>query len=141
MSKIAGLEVQVCKLQRVHDGLSLASRAIDKVESHSPAQLLSIKKTVEERATKLQKEFKGFDLLPCQNASFVTDISDPDIVSKIISLACVLGGNGHPLFSTCNAGYLPHAIVGKPRTIKVIGRDKNGKVLAKGGDEVEAKLV
>ena len=141
LRKISGLETQVCQLQRLRDGLSLASRAIDKVESHSAVQLLSIKKTLKERATKLQMKYKGSDLLPSRSTSFVTDVSDPATVSKIINLACVFGGNGHPLFSTCNAGYLPHAIVGKPCTIKVVARDKNGIALAKGGDEVEAKLV
>ena len=141
LRKISGLEAQICQLQRLRDGLSLASRAIDKVESHSAVQLLSIKKTLKERATRLQKEFECSDLLPSRNASFVTNVFDPATVSMIISLTCVFGGNGHPLFSTCNAGYLPHAIVGKQRTVKVVTMDMKGKVLHKGGEEVEAKLM
>ena len=138
--KIAGLEAQVCQLQRVRDGLSLASTVIAEAQSHSPAQLLSTKKVLAERATTLQKEFKDSNLLPCQNANFVTDISDADTISKMISLGCVSGG-GHPASSTCTAGYLPRAVVGKPCTIKVVAKDKQRKQLSKGGDEVEAKLV
>ena len=138
--KIAGLEVQVCQLQRVRDGLSLASTMIAEAQSHSPAQLLSTKKVLAERATTLQKEFKDSNLLPCRNANFVTDISDAGTISKMISLGCVSGG-GHPASSTCTAGYLPRAVVGKPRTIKVVAKDKQGKQLSKGGDEVEAKFV
>ena len=138
--KIAGLEAQVCQLQRVRDGLSLASTMIAEAQSHSPAQLLSTKKVLVERAKKLRKEFKDSNLLPCWNANFVTDISDAGTISKMISLGCVSGG-GHPASSTCTARYLPHAVVGKPCTIKVVAKDKQRKPVGKGGDEVEAKLV
>ena len=141
LSKTADLEAQVHHLQRVRDGLSLASNAIDKAKSHSPTQLLATKKVLADRATVLQREFKDSNLLPSCSASFVTDITDPATISKIISLACVLGGNGHPEFTTCNAGYFPHAVVGIQRTIKVIAKDKQGKALGKGGDKVAAKLV
>ena len=140
-SKIAGLKVQVCQLQRVRDGLSLASSAIEKAQSHSPAQLLSIKKVLAERATVLHEEFKESDLLLSRNAAFVADISEPAIISKMIGLASVLGGNGHPEFSTTDAGYSPLAIVGVPRTIKVVAGDKHGQRLGEGGDEVEGKLI
>ena len=140
-SKLAGLKAQVRQLQRVRDGLSLASSAIEKAQSHSPAQLLSIKKVLAERATVLHEEFKESNLLPSQNAAFVTDISEPAIISKMIGLASVLGGKGHPDFSTADAGYSPLAVVGIQRTIKVVARDKHGKLLGKGGDEVAAKLI
>ena len=140
LGKIAGLEAQVHQLQRVRDGLSLASTMIAEAQSHSPAQLLSTKKVLAERATMLQKEFKDFNLLPSQSAAFVTNISDLGTISQIINLGCVSGG-GHPASSSCTAGYLPCAVVGKPCTIKVVAKDKQGKQLSKGGDEVEAKLV
>ena len=140
LGKIAGLEAQVCQLQRVRDGLSLASTMIAEAQSHSPAQLLSTKKVLAERATMLQKDLKDSNLLPSRNANFVTDISDAGTISKMINLGCVSGG-GHPASSTCTAGYLLRAVVGKPCTIKVVAKDKQGKQLSKGGDEVEAKLV
>ena len=140
LGKIAGLEAQVGHLQRVRDGLSLASTMIAEAQSHSPAQLLSTKNVLAERATMLQKELKDFNLLPSQSATFVTDISDPATISKMISLGCVSGG-GHPASSTCTAGYLPCVVVGKPCTMKVVAKDKQGKQLTRGGDGVEAKLV
>ena len=58
----------------------------------------------------------------------------------MISLGCVSGG-GYPANSTCDAGYLPRAVVGKPRTIKVEAIDNSGKKVSQGGDKVEARLV
>ncbi|CAI8023541.1 E3 ubiquitin-protein ligase TRIM71, partial [Geodia barretti] len=106
----------------------------------SPAHLLSTKCVLAERAAKLQKEYQVSNLSPSQSSNFLTDISDQPIISKIISLGWVSGG-GHPASSTCNAGYLPRAVVGVPRTIKVVAHDNQGKALGKGGDEVAAKLV
>ena len=117
LKKIRGLQVQVQELQKVRDGIYLASRMIDDAQSHSPAQQLSTKKVLAERATKLQKEFKASVLLPSQGANFVTGISDPATISKMISLGCV-SGEGYPPNSTCDAGYVPCGVVGKPRTIR-----------------------
>ena len=142
LKKIRGLQVQVQGLQKVRDGIYLASRMIDDAQSHSPAQQLSTKKVLAERATKFQKEFEASVLLPSQSAKIVTGISDPATISKMISLGCVLGGGGgYPPNSTCDAGYVPCGVVGKPRTIKVVAVDKGGKEVRKGGDEVAAKLV
>ena len=140
LKKIRGLQVQVQGLQKVRDGIYLASAMIDDAQSHSPAQQLSTKKVLAERATKFQKEFDASVLLPSQSANFVTEISDPATISKMISLGCVSGG-GYPPNSTCDAGYVPRGVVGKPRTIKVVAVDKGGKEVHKGGDEVAAKLV
>ena len=140
LRKIRGLKMQVQELQNVRDGIFLASAMIDDAQSHSPAQQLSTKKVMAERATKLQKEFEASVLLPSQSANLVTDISDPVVIGKMISLGCVSGG-GYPLHSTCDAAYVPRGFVGKPRTVKVVAVDKGGKELRKGGDEVAAKLV
>ena len=140
LSRVAGLETQVHQLQRVCDGLSLASTAIDKAQTHSPAQLLATKKVVAERAKKLQMEFKHSNLFPSHSASFITAITDPSTMSEMISLGSISGRGGHPASSTCNAGYLPRAVVGIPRTIKVVAKDEQGTPLGKGGEEVEAQL-
>ena len=113
---------------------------IDDAQSHSPTQQLSTKKVLAERATKLQKEFATSVLSPSESADFVTDISDPAVIARMISLGCVSSG-GYPPNSTCDAAYVPRGVVGKPRTIKVVAVDKGGKELRKGGDEVAAKLV
>ena len=140
LKKIEGLKAQVQQLQKLRDGMFLISGMIDEAQDHTPAQQLSTKKVLAERATKLQKELERSVLLPSQSANITTDISDPAIISKMISLGCVSGG-GYPANSTCDAGYLPRAVVGKPRTIKVVAIDKNGKKVSQGGDEVEARLV
>ena len=140
LTKIRGLQVQVQGLQKVRDGIYVASSMIDIAQSHSPTQQLSTKKVLAERATKLQKEFATSVLSPSESANFVTDISDPAVIARMISLVCVSGG-GYPPNSTCDAAYVPRGVVGKPRTIKVVAVDKAGKELRKGGDEVAAKLV
>ena len=139
-SKRAGLEAQVDQLQRVRDGLSFAFKMIADTQSHSPAHLLSTKSVLAERTENMQREYQVSNLSPSQSSKFLTDISDQPIINKIISLGWVICG-GHPASSTCNAGYLPRAVVGVPRTIKVVAHDKQGKALDKGGDEVAAKLV
>ena len=87
--KIRGLEMQVQELQKVRDGMLTM---IDDAQSHTHAQQLSTKKVLAQRATKLQKEFEASVLLPSEMVRFITDISDPAIISKIISLGCVSGG-------------------------------------------------
>ena len=140
LEKIQGLEAQVQQLQKLRDGMFLTSGMIDKAQDHTPAQQLSTKKVLAERATKLKKEFESSVLLPSQSATFATDISKPAIISKMISLGFISVG-GYAAHSTCDAGYLPRAVVGKPRTIKVVAIDKNSKKVSQGGDEVEARLV
>ena len=140
LKKIEGLKTQVQQLQKLRDGMFAVSGMIDKAQEHTPAQQLSTKKVLAERATELQKEFERSVLLPSQSANITTDISDPAIISKMISLGYVSGG-GYPTNSTCDAGYLPRAVVDKPRTIKVVAIDKNNKKVSQGGDEVEARLV
>ena len=140
LTKIRGLQVQVQGLQKVRDGIYVTSIVIDDAQSHSPTQQLSTKKVLAERATKLQKEFATSVLSPSESANFVTDISDPAVIARMISLGCVSSG-GYPPNSTCDAAYVPRGVVGKPRTIKVVAVDKGGKELHKGGDEVAAKLV
>ena len=140
LKKIRGLQVQVQELQKVRDGIYVTSTVINDAQSHSPTQQLSTKKVLAERATKLQKEFATSVLSPSESADFVTDISDPAVIARMISLGCVSSG-GYPPNSTCDAAYVPRGVVGKPRSIKVVAVDKGGKELHKGGDEVAAKLV
>lgn len=140
LKKITSLETQSSQLLRVRDGLSHASNVITAAQSHSPAQQLSTKKVLAERARELQKEFRDSKLLPSENDTFHTAIADPDTVGKMTSLGCVTGGS-HPASCTSDAGYLPRAVVGKPRTIRVVAKDEEGKPCDRGGERVGAKLV
>ena len=138
--KRKSLKEQMQKLQWLRDGLSRAASMITDAQSHSPAQQLSTKKTLAERATKLQKTFKETKLVPSESDVFITDIDKPDTIRKMISLGSISGGV-HAASSTCDAGFVPRAVVGVPRTIKVVARDEAGKPLGCGGEKVETKLV
>ena len=140
LRKITGLEAQVQEFQRIRDGLSHASSMITAAQSHSPAQQLSTKKALSERAAELNKEFGGLKLVPSESDTFTTHVASPDTVSKMISLGCISGG-AHAASSTCDVVYVPRAVIGKQRTLKVVAKDKEGKAFGRGGEKVEAKLV
>ena len=134
--KVKCLEKQTCDLQRVHDSLHHLSCMIKDAESHSPVQQLSSKKTLADRAVVLQKKFEDSDLVPCQCNTFNTDIALSDVIKRIGSI-----GGSHVASATCDAGYVPRVVVGKPRTIKVVANTKKGKPYGYGGERVEAKLT
>ena len=138
--KVMGLKAQVNELQRIRDGLSHAFTMITAAKDHSPVQQLSTKKALAERAAELKKGFEGSKLVPSESDTFTTSISDSDTISQMISLGCVSGG-AHAASSTCDVSYVPRAVVGKQRTVMVVGKDKEGKRYSQGGDNIEAKLI
>ena len=138
--KIMGLKAQVNELQRIRDGLSHAFTMITAAKDHSPVQQLSTKKALAERAAELKKGFEGSKLVPSKSDTFTTSITNSDTISQMISLGCVSGG-AHAASSTCDVSYVPRAVVGKQRTVKVVGKDKEGKRYSQGGDKIEAKLI
>ena len=139
LGKITSLEMQVSEMKRVREGLSHASDMILAAQSHTPVQQLSTKKALAERATQLLEQFKDSDIDPVQTDSFVTAIADQATISEMISLGQVSGGS-HAASSTCDAGYVPMAVVGKERTIKVAARDQMGEPYGHGGENVKASL-
>ena len=138
--KVTALEAQLCELQRVHDGLSHASVATRDSQSHSKAHQLYMKKALEERAATLQTQFQDCLLLPSETDGLNTAVSNPDTISRMIGLAC-LSGWSHAASSTCDAGYLPRAVVDKPRTVRVVARDKRENPFCHGREKVEAMLT
>ena len=137
--KVTSLEAQMHELQRLRDCLSHANGMIkDSVKSHTPLQQLSTKKILVERAMLLHEQFEGSSLVLSQCDTFASDITDPDTISKMIDLG--LGGCD-AASSTCDAGYLPRVVVGKPRKIMVVTRNKEGKPYGCGRERVEAKLI
>ena len=139
-AKMSDLEAQVKELEAVRDRLSLASRMMLDAQSHTHAQQLSTKKVLAERTTKLRKDFEQCKLHPTRSDQFTTYISTEVTLSKMISLGCVSSG-GHQPPGTSDAGYIPLAVVGKQRIIKVVANDKDGQPYKSGGDKVEAKLI
>ena len=138
--KMMGLKAQVNELQRIRDGLSHAFTMITAAKDHSPVQQLSTKKALAERAAELKKDFEGSKLVPSKSDTFTTSITNSDTISQMISLGCVSGG-AHAASSTCDVSYVPRAVVGKQRTVMVVGKDKEGKHYSQGGDNIEAKLI
>ena len=140
LHKVTALEAQVRELQRVHDGFLHASSMIKATQSRSVAQQLYVKKALEERAAVLQSQFDNCSLVPSESDCLSTVVSNSDTISKMIGLAC-LSGWSHAASSMCDVGYLPRAVVDKPRTIKVVAKDKEGNPFGHGQEEVEAKLI
>ena len=139
LKKITSLEGQVSKLTLIRKGLSHASDMISAAESHTPAQQLSTKKALADRATQLQQEFKASQLLPAENDTVLTTIADPDTIKKMIDIGR-LSGAAHAASSTCDVGYVLKAVVGEEHKIKVTSKDKEGKLWPCGGEKVEASL-
>lgn len=137
--KVKGLQKQVVELQRVRDGLSLASKMITEAQSQTPAQQLSTKKGIAVRITKLVEEFNHTQLVPSRNPVLTTSIARPSHTSSIIRKGCISGGS-HPGCSTCDADYVPFAVVGVLRTIKVVAKDNGGKSWGYSGEVVTATL-
>ena len=139
LKKITSLEGQVSKLTRIRKGLSHASDMISAAESHTPAQQLSTKKALAERATQLQQEFKASQLLPAESDTVLTAIASPDTIKKMIDIGH-LSDAAHAASSTCDTDCVPKAVVGEEHKIKVTSRDKEGKLCPCGGEKVEASL-
>ena len=139
LKKITSLEGQVSKLTRIRKGLSHASDMISAAESHTPAQQLSTKKALADRATQLQQEFKDAQLLPAESDTVLTAVASPDTIKKMIDIGH-LSGAAHAASSTCDAGYVPKAVVGEEHKIKVTAINKEGKLCPCGGEKVEASL-
>ena len=139
LSKITSLEIQVNELKKAKEELSDTCDVISAAQSHTPAQLLSTKAVMVERATKLLCRYRSNGVEPVQKAMFLTKIVETAVVNHMITLGQLSGGS-HATSSTCNAGYVPHAVVGKERVIKVVTRDEAGKPFGIGSERVDAKL-
>ena len=134
-AKVKSLQAQVLQLQRLQEGLSLASRLIAEAPTQTSAQLLSTKNVVSERVT---KQFNNSQLLPSRSAFVSTHIQS--YISRMITFGCISGGCS-PSSSTCDAQYVPLAVIGTLRIIRVVAKDKEGKSCGYSGENVKAILV
>ena len=141
-TKITNLEEQVQELQQLRDGLSHTADMIKSAQSYSPAQQLAIKKTLEERAKGLQREFEGSGPRrhPSESDVFVTAIVNADTVAKVIGLGKVWGERSEAASSTCDVDDMPRALAGKSHIFTVTARDTSGNLCGY-GNKVAAKLV
>ena len=139
LGKITSLEIQVSEMKRVREGLSHVSDMILEAQSHTPVQQLSTKKALADRVTQLLKQLEDSGIDPVQTDRFETAIADQATITEMISLGQVSGGS-HAASSTCDAAYIPIAVVWKEHTIKVTARDQKGKPYGHGGEQVKASL-
>ena len=139
LGKITSLKIQVEKLKKVSNDLTHASDLIAKAESHTPAQQLSTKRVIAERVAELMKRFHYSELVPLESASFVTKVADQDVISQMIVLGQISSGSD-AASSICDVGYVPRAVVGKERTIKLTARSKEGEAFSHRKETITAKL-
>ena len=139
LQKITGLKMQENELQRLRDGLKLASEMITAAQSHTASQQLSTKKLLSNRAALLLEKASIAPLNPQESDTFVTKVADSDVISQMVSLGDINCGP-YAASSSCDASFIPRAVIGKERIIKVTTRNEKGELYPNGGEMVEAKL-
>lgn len=139
LGKITSLRMQICGLEKMRDDLSVVSDMIKVAESHTPSQQLSTKKTILERLMQLLQGYYDNGSVPLESTLFVTKIADPDVISQMVALGEISSGSD-AASSTCDVGYVPRAVVGKERTIKVTTRNNDGEPFLHGNEVVTAHL-
>ena len=139
LGKITSLTMQICQLEKMRDDLLGVSDMIKASESHTPSQQLSTKKTIYERLTKLLRGYYDNGSVPLESSLFLTKIADQDVISQMVALGEISGGSD-AASSACDVGYVPRAVVGKERTIKVTTRSKDGEPFLHGNEIVTAHL-
>ena len=139
LGKITSLKMQVCELEKVRDGLVYATDMITAAESHTPSQQLSTNNAIAERLAQLLQLYHSIGNVPLESASFLTKIADQDVISQMIVLGQISGGSDAAT-STCDVGYVPRAVVGKKRVIKVTARNTKGELFPHGQETVTAEL-
>ena len=138
-AKIKMLQTQMDQLQHVRDGFKHVSDVISAAQHHSPSHVLLLKKTIDRRATQLQRQLKECPLVPWETHTFQTNVAEQATISKLTSLVQISGGS-HAPSSTSDAGYVRRLVVGKERTINITARHRDGRCFGIGGELCEAKL-
>ena len=139
MGKTTSLKTQIERLKKVGDDLTHALTMIAQAEVHTPAQQLATKRVIAERVEELMKRYHNSERIPLESAHFLTKVADGDIISQMIALGEITGGSD-AASSTCDAAYVPRAVVGKERIIKVTARNKKGELFPYGKETVTAQL-
>ena len=137
--KTTRLKMQVEALKKVGDDLTYALGLIESAKSCTPAQQLATKQVVTERVEELMKRYHYSERVPLESAHFLTKIADNSIIQQMVDLGQITSGS-HAQSCTCDAGFVPRAVVGKERTIKVIARSKNDQLFPYGKETVTAEL-
>ena len=140
LGKLTGLKMQICELEKLCENISHVSNKITVAMSHSPSQQLSTRKIISDRLTQVLQCYRSVSSLPLQSALFVTKIADEDKIHECIALGQVSGGSD-PASSTCDVTFVPRAVVGKERIIKVTACNSDGSCFLHGVETVTAELA
>lgn len=127
--KTTSLNEQKDELERITTEL----RAVDKLQLATPQE--------RERAEKLQEDFDMAKHFPTVSSTFITANPYDQTIQTMTSNLGGVSGGVHAPSSTCDAGFLPRAILGVERTIRVVTKNDEGQLHGRGGAVVEARLV
>ena len=137
--KTTSLQLQIEALKKVGDDLEYAQKLIDSATSYTPAQQLATKRVIAERVEELMKRYHDSNCIPLESTHFLTKVGDQGIIREMIHLGQISSGSD-AVSGTCDIGFVPRAVVGKARTIKVTARNEGGKPFPYGKETVEVKL-
>ena len=127
------LQVQIKQLQKVGSDLECALNMISQAELHTPPEQLATKKVITERVENLKKQYHNI-YLECVHIIKKADADVNDVIGRRIILCQIAA------YCTCDVGFVPRAIVGKERTMKVSTRNKENDIFLHGKKIVTAKL-
>lgn len=137
LTKVTALMLQIEEMKKVHEEMSRVYGCIkEAIDTYTPAEMLSAKKTMTVKLTSLTKVFGDCSLDPCKNDTIYTKFDTTFVMEDIEKLGVVTGGCY--VASTASL-YIPQAIKGKAKKITVTTKDIQGKTFC-GGDVVKAKL-
>ena len=106
---------------------------ISQAELHTPPEQLATKKVIAERVENLEKRYHNI-YLECVHIIKKADADVNDVIGRRIILCQIAA------YCTCDVGFVPRAIVGKERTMKVSTRNKENDIFLHGKKIVTAKL-
>ena len=139
MRKTKSLQIQIEGLTKLGDDLTHALGLIGNAESYTPAQQLATKRVITERVEELMKRYHNSECIPLESIHFLTSVGDQTIISQMIDLGQIMGGSD-AVSGTCDIGFIPRAVVGKKRTVKITTRNREGKPFPYGKETVAIKL-
>ena len=127
--KMSVVNMKLENFHRVKEDLSFASQFVHSaLATHSPGELLSIKKMMKEKLTSVILKFNEVSLVIDDNDDMITSLDLTAISGQVAKFGSVVDVN---LFKSYLAEGIavPLAVVGKVRKFKVVLVDENGERL------------
>ena len=139
MGKTKALQIQIHGLTKLGNDFTHALGLIANAESYTPAQQLATKRAIAERMEELMKRYHNSERIPLESNHFLTSVGEQTIISQMIDLGQITGGSD-AVSGTCDIGFIPRAVVGKMRTVKITTRSADGKPFPYGKETVTIKF-